>query len=144
MRDPHTDVIGSAIVEGQAMDYKKSYITNSLISDDMGLLFHRALSDGSISRAELDEIKIGLSAAFDAVINVLVKKSDEITDLQRQLAEKDEIIAKIQASARTGMVAVQRDALDKVMNQDCYSFNEVCDARKAMLDLLEQEAVSNG
>ncbi|MGB3290989.1 MAG: hypothetical protein WBA83_17080 [Burkholderiaceae bacterium] len=34
------------------------------ITDTMALAFHRALTDGSIGQAEVDEIKVGLRAAF--------------------------------------------------------------------------------
>ena len=34
------------------------------ITDDMALSFHRALTDGAIGASEVEEIKIGLRAAF--------------------------------------------------------------------------------
>lgn len=36
-----------------------------------------------------------------------------------------------------GMVAVRRDDLDKVMNPDSHSFNEVCEARKRVFEALK-------
>jgi hypothetical protein len=87
---------------------------------------------------DFDRVKVVPVAADESMCRAAIPRADTSGWREKYLAPKMQAYSRmVGAAPDTGYVPVRRDDLDKIIHPDCYSFNEVADARGRILRTME-------